>query len=250
LQQTVSDLPLDRYYQPNPAVVPPTAAVLGLPPKPPPPTNPPHPPNPYGCLFAIYVNSIIGIARTIKEILALLWNNGIRFTASSVMKLFTLFAVEVPANQSLRDAIIRQFGTFANFVADITLQRAQLLSPADRPNDRALKLMFRLINLDLTRATDENFRYALGAFSNNTLIRMRIILENHILDPGIDRRYNTLTPDCLTMLSNFFRIERAENQPEVDLGKFQTIAGLSPLLSSPLTWRNVGLPPRDRKSVV
>ena len=238
LQELFNGMQVNR-EQPNLGNVP-NAAALG---------QPPNPPNPDGSLFAIYGNSIIGIARTIKEILALLWNNGIRFTASSVMKLFTLFTVEVPANQSLRDAIIRQFGTFANFVAGITLQRAQFLSPADRPNDRALKLMFRLINLDLTRATDENFRYALGAFSNNTLIRMRIILENHILDPGIDIRYNTLTPECLDALSIFFRIQRGdENPPEVDLDKFQTIAGLTPLLSSPLTTQNVGAPARYNSS--
>jgi hypothetical protein len=195
-------------------------------------------------LLNLYGN-VVGIARAIKEILALLWNNGIRFTASCVMKLFTLFAAAVPDNQSLQATIIREFGNFALFVAGITLQRAQYLSPADRPNDRALKLMFRLINLDLTDAREENFLYALHAFSNNTLIRMRIILENHILNPRIEIRYNTLTRDCLDTLSQFFQIRRGdENPPEVDLGKFQTISGLAPLLSSPLTSQNLGLPPR------
>ena len=186
-------------------------------------------------LLVVFSSNIANIAKKTKEVLYAIWNSGIRFTASGILKVFTLFAVAGDPNQSLRHIIIQRFGNFSNFISGITVRRAAALSPDGDPSKRIVMLMLRFIGLDLSQIQDPIL--ILSAFTRNTLAQMRVILENNML--GIGQSFNILTPECLRFLSNFFIINN-DGQPMLNSELFQRVTRFVPIVNSNLREEVVG----------
>lgn len=199
------------------------------------------PMGPAGTLLNIYGNIVV-IGKKLRDILITLYNSGMRFCGSCVLKLLTLFAVAVNPNTSFRNVIIQRFSDFSNFISEIVVQRANILD--DRPNRRLISLILKLIGLDL-RAPNLDFSFTMTRFSMKTLSQMRVILQNHIL--GIQQETNIIDAECLTFLARFFDTTNGAGGPlsGLDIARFQNVSMVVPLFRSQLTEEAVGTVTRE-----